>query len=368
MAQASTDDFPPPALSPGRGRAKIWIDLENTPHIPFFRPILRELEGRGYSVVLTAREAFQTCEMANRFGLRYTKIGRHYGKNKGMKALGLVIRALQLIPFILRERPALGLNHGSRAQILACNILRIPTVLIMDYEHASTPPLVRPQWEIIPEAIPEDKRHCTDRHRVRKFSGIKEDVYVPDFQPDPSIVEELQLHGRIVVTVRPPATEAHYHNPEAELLFSAFMKRVCAAEGVKAILLPRNKAQREAITAEFPEWFASGRVVIPSSVVDGLNLLWHSDLAVSAGGTMNREAAALGVPAFSIFRGPMGAVDQALVSQGRLVMVGSVDEVHNKIPLVPRKRDGSTGAKGNRSLDDIISHLTSILPLQEAWR
>jgi len=47
---------------------KIWIDLDNTPHVPFFKPIIRELEKRGHEVVLTARDAFQVCELADRMG------------------------------------------------------------------------------------------------------------------------------------------------------------------------------------------------------------------------------------------------------------------------------------------------------------
>ena len=132
---------------------KIWIDLDNTPHVPFFKPIIRELERRGFRVVLTARDAFQVCELATQSGLKYKKIGRHYGKNRFMKVWGLAWRSLQLLPFVIRERPALGLSHGSRGQILLCNLLRIPTVMVMDYEHAQTPPLVRPRWEIVPEVL-----------------------------------------------------------------------------------------------------------------------------------------------------------------------------------------------------------------------
>src|SRR5437016_4198022 len=102
---------------------KIWIDLDNTPHVPFFRPIIRELERRGHIVALTARDAFQVCELATRFGMSYTKVGRHHGKKRFMKVGGLVCRSLQLLPFVVRERPDLALSHGSRGQILLCNLL-----------------------------------------------------------------------------------------------------------------------------------------------------------------------------------------------------------------------------------------------------
>ena len=346
-------------------RQTIWIDLENTPHIPFFRPIIRELEARGFRVVLTAREAFQTVEMANRYGLKYTKIGRHYGQNSFMKVAGLATRAMQLMPFIMREKPALGVSHGSRGQILSCNLSGIPTVLIMDYEHSQNPPMTRPRWEIVPDVITDDMLHTTNKTRARRYTGIKEDVYVPDFTPDPAIIDQLGLRDRIIVTVRPPATEAHYHNPEAEQLFDAFMERVCARDDVRAVLLPRNRAQRETLEATRSHWFRDGKVVIPQGVVDGLNLLWHSDLAVSGGGTMNREAAALGVPVYSIFRGKMGAVDRGLVAQKRLVMIENVGEVASVIKLERRARDVQGVARDSRALTDIVEHIVDILAIEK---
>ena len=174
------------------GPAKIWIDLDNTPHVPFFRPIMRELEQRGHKIVLTARDAFQVCEMADSYGLRYEKIGRHYGKRMLAKAFGLVFRSLQLVSFAWRERPALALSHGARSQILLANLLGIPTVLIFDYEHAKSPPLCRPRWRIAPEAVVASVP-TAQSPRLRGYPGLKEDVYAPDFVPDPAILLELGL-------------------------------------------------------------------------------------------------------------------------------------------------------------------------------
>jgi uncharacterized protein len=343
---------------------KIWIDLENTPHVPFFRPIIRELEKRDHKVVLTARDAFQTCEMATGYGLNYTRIGRHYGRNRLLKLWGLMVRSLQLVPFVLREKPCLGLNHGARAQILICNLLGIPNVMVMDYEHSQTLPFVRPCWEIVPDVVSDEGLHCRRKERIRKFAGIKEDVYVPEFRPDPSIIEKLQLNGHIVVTVRPPATEAHYHNPEAEMLFERVMERIFRTPGVRAVLLPRNDAQKRQMVADHPHWLTDSKIIIPEEVVDGLNLLWHSDLAVSGGGTMNREAAALGVPVYSIFRGKIGAVDRSLQAQGRLILIESTEDVQSKILLKPRVRDAAPDPKSCRALQEIVNHIDAILGLR----
>jgi uncharacterized protein len=343
---------------------RIWVDLDNTPHVPFFKPIIRELEGRGYRVMLTARDAFQVCELATRANLSYCKVGRHYGKNRFLKVGGLVWRSLQLLPLVLREKPALGLSHGSRAQILICNLLRIPTVMIMDYEFAQTPFLLRPRWEIVPEVLLNEGLHCRNKDRIRTYRGIKEDVYAPEFRPDPSLCGELQLNGSsVIVTVRPPANEAHYHNPESETFFVEFMKRLCGTSNAKAVLLPRNKAQELQIRSAWPHWFADSKVVIPTRAVDGLNLLWHSDLVVSGGGTMNREAAALGVPVYSIFRGKIGAVDRQLQSEGKLTLIDRIEDVQTRIRLERRNMGVQLNGKPGNALRDIVSHVEAIVKL-----
>ena len=343
---------------------KVWIDLDNTPHVPFFKPIIRELEKRGYKVVLTARDAFQVCELAAKSGLVYAKVGRHYGKNRLLKVLGLVWRSLQLLPFVLRERQIMGLSHGSRAQILLCNLLRIPTVMVMDYEHAQTPLLLRPSWEIVPDVLFNEDLHCKDRGRIRKYKGIKEDVYAPEFKPTPELRQQLHLQdNNVIVTVRPPATEAHYHNPESESFFVEFMDRAFRTPGVKTVLLPRNRAQATQIKTNWPQWFKDSKVVIPSGAVDGLNLLWHSDLVVSGGGTMNREAAALGVPVYSIFRGKIGAVDRHLQSQGKMTLIESLEDVQRKILLVPRNKDDQVASGPREALREILEQVEDIIRL-----
>lgn len=339
----------------GAKKAGIWIDLDNTPHVVFFEPIIEELRSRGYPLLITARDAFQVCELADQKKLPYVRIGRHYGKNRFRKAAGLLLRAFQLAPVAFRERPVLSLSHGARSQIIISNLLGIPTLLLADYEFAEYPPLMRPTWEMVPAVIPDDAL-CCDASHVRKYPGIKEDVYVWKFQPDPAILDQLGLKAsELIITVRPPATEAHYHNPESEQLFIAFMERACRTPNTRIVLLPRNRKQAEFIRENWPQWFAQSRTVIPGAALDGLNLIWHSDLLVSGGGTMNREAAALGVPVYSIFRGSIGAVDRHLQQSGRLVLVETIGDVADKIRLEKRPHKPLGEATSRRSLDQIVN-------------
>ncbi|MHC1725265.1 MAG: DUF354 domain-containing protein [Syntrophobacteraceae bacterium] len=338
-------------------KKKIWIDLDNTPHVPFFKPIIEELNKRGYPVFLTARDCFQVCGLADLSHLKYKRIGRHYGKNVFMKVFGLVFRSLQLSPIVCREKPDLVVSHGSRSQQMLAEALRIPTVIILDYEYAKV--LVSPTWVIAPEIIPTDNMHSVKKG-VLKYPGIKEDVYVPDFRPDPSIMDELKVSSRdIMVTIRPPATEAHYHNPESEQLFAAVMDNLGQMSGVQLVLLPRNGKQAEEIKSAWPDLFKSRKAVIPEKVVDGLNLIWHSDLVISGGGTMNREAAALGVPVYSIFRGKIGAVDKYLAGANRLTLLTSVSDVLTKIKIEKRTA-GNSNSQDRQALLAIVEGIIRI--------
>ncbi|MGH9407504.1 MAG: DUF354 domain-containing protein [Terriglobia bacterium] len=338
------------------GGKKIWIDLDNTPHVPFFAPIIEELSGRGYSIHLTARAAFQVCELADLFHLDYQCIGRHYGKHRALKAAGLVVRGIQLLPFALRERPDLALSHGSRPQLLVAALLRIPSVLILDYEFARA--LLSPTWAMAPDVIPDSSVRFSKK-RLLRYPGIKEDVYAPRFRPDASIQAQLGLdQDHVIVTVRPPANEAHYHNPQSEGLFKALIEFLAAKPQVRTILLPRNDRQAAWLRSAWPALFTAGKAIIPEDALDGLNLIWHSDLVISGGGTMNREAAALGVPVYSIFRGKIGAVDRYLADQGRLILLESVEDVRTKIVLNRRCRpampQNGHSAPLQKIVDDIV--------------
>ncbi|MDE2402251.1 MAG: DUF354 domain-containing protein [Burkholderiales bacterium] len=339
---------------------KIWIDLDNSPHVPFFHPIVDQLRAMGYPVLLTARDAYQVTDLVRLHQMDCVTIGRHFGKNKLMKAIGLLVRSAQLLPLALREKPALAVSHGSRAQTMVARILGIPSVVIADYEHVTH--VNRPDFMIVPDVIPTDVAGKFASH-VLKYPGIKEDVYAAGFKPDPAIVSELGLDtDELLVTVRPPATEAHYHNPESEALLDAVIDLLASTSNARIVLLPRNGTQAREISRRWPHWLATRKMIIPRQAVDGLNLVWHSDLVISGGGTMNREAAALGVPVYSIFRGHIGAVDRYLADHGRLVLLETAEDVRTRIVLTKRSRlkSASASVADTSALDRIVDQLVTV--------
>ena len=353
--------FRPPVARRRAGTRTIWIDLDNSPHVPFFAPIIEELGRLGYMVVLTARDAFQVRELADLFRLDYKLIGRHSGRNPVRKVAGLCLRALQLAPTILKTKPDLAVSHGSRSQLIASTLFRVPSLFIGDYEFSRGFALVEPTWKMCPEVIPDTALRSSPG-RLLRYPGIKEDVYVPRFVPDPHLRADLGLREQdLVVTLRPPATEAHYHTAESDQLFGAAIEYLIQRGDAKLVVVPRTDKQTQVLKSLWPDQFGDGTLRVPERVVDGLNLIWHSDLVISGGGTMNREAAALGVPVYSVFRGKIGAVDRYLSMKGRLVLLESRQDVHTRIRVVRRPRPARPEPDHGTALVSITNQIVRIM-------
>lgn len=345
-----------------RSKKKIWIDLDNSPHVPFFVPIIKELEKKDIKITVTARDCFQVCGLADLHRMKYRRIGRHYGKNKAMKVIGTLLRAFQLIPVALKEKPILSVSHGSRSQLVSSYMMKVPTMMLFDYEYTQDLGFIFPKWVMGPEVLGEDD-FKTHGSKMFKYPGLKEDVYISDHKINPKVLEELNISKKeIVVTIRPPATEAHYHNPESEVLFSEVIDCFSAIENVRMVILPRNEIKQTAwIENRWKGLCEKGKIVIPKKVVNGIDLIGVSDLVVSGGGTMNREAAALGVPVYSIFRGKIGAVDKYLSDEGRLTLLETVEDVRTKIRLERREKGMGVPKKDRGALDSIVNRIIEIL-------
>jgi len=310
---------------------RIWIDLANSPHVPFFRSLANEFVERKHEIVVTAREFAETVELAEAAGFAAQVIGGHGGGKLSGKAGNLVQRALALASWARGRNLDLAVSHNSYSQVLAARALSLRTVTLMDYEHQPANHLAfrLASRVIVPRTFPEAALSRFGAHpgKVRRYQGLKEDVYLADFQSDPEFENELSKLGifgeDILVTVRPPASEALYHRFENEL-FDQLIQRLLATTSVKVVLLPRNNSQRLA----YSRTLGSG-LILPPGPIDGANLIAHSDLVVSAGGTMNREAAALGIPAASVYLGEWSALDQELVEEGRMRKLSTAEDVRN---------------------------------------
>jgi hypothetical protein len=366
-ATTGASEETPVARRASAGR-KIWIDLDNSPHVPFFLPIIEELENRGYEIVLTARDAYQVRELVDFYHLKCQFIGRHHGKNKLLKVLSACARTFSLAARMVRVRPDIGVSHGSRAQLLACVGLHTPCLMVIDYEFAATTRFINPNWVMVPEVVPASSIRFTNCPVVQ-YPGIKEDVYLSRFRPDPSLRQRLGVGtGELMVMLRPPATEAHYHNPESDVLLTEVLALLTEHPEAKTIILPRNERQAAVMRGSCAMAIKAGKMIIPDHVEDGLNLIWNADVVISGGGTMNREAAAMRVPVYSIFRGRIGAVDRYLVREGRLVLLESAADVREKLKLERRPRQFKADDTGTSpALTALTENIASMVELHRPW-
>ena len=300
---------------------RIWIDLANSPHVPFFRALIPEFTAREHQVEISARDYAQTVELATKAGMLPHVIGGHGGGKLTGKAGNLIGRAASLRKWARDRGFDLAVSHNSYAQIAAAAALGIKTVTLMDYEHQPANHLAfrLASRVIVPQTFPnaELKKYGAPLRKVKRYAGLKEDVYLADFKSDPAFAETLRKLGvaseDVLIVARPPAREALYHRFENEL-FDKLLSHLNAQPHTKIILLPRTDAQR----AEYQKQNLPN-VIMPREALDGANLIATADLVVSAGGTMNREAAALGVPAASIYAGKWAAIDEQLAREGRLL-------------------------------------------------
>jgi predicted glycosyltransferase len=323
---------------------RIWIDLDNSPHVLFFAPIIRELSKRGVDVLITVREFSQTRELARQHGLEFKTVGRHHESGATViKVVGTLYRAAQLMRAISKERITVGISHGSRALVLAGRALRLPVMTLYDYEFASYRLYnVFSRRILAPEVIPDGRlvAQGLDLSKLVRYPGLKEEVYVYNFRPNLSITEKLGLdRQKLIVTVRPPATWAHYHDERSTLMFSALIKKLQSIRDAQVIIPARTESQARELRSryELPE----DRFQILTHPLDGLSLMWCSDLVFSGGGTMTREAALLGIDVYSIFGGRLGAGDESLIRAGKLSVLRQPAEiekvrfVRRQTPLIP---------------------------------
>lgn len=330
---------------------RVWIDLANSPHVPFFRALTDRFSAAGHEIEITAREFAETVPLARAAGFKPRVIGKHGGREVSGKAGNLIGRAWALAKWARKRCFDLAVSHNSYSQIVAARASRIKTVTLMDYEHQPANHLAfrLASRIIVPASFPAEslRRFGAGVGKVRRYHGTKEDVYLADFQPDPQFTARLCEFGvnpdNVLVLMRPPADEALYHRFQ-NTLFDEALQRLSADKNVRIVLLPRNESQRATYSGR-------ERVIVPQTPLPGPDLIAASDLVISAGGTINREAAALGVPTASIYAGKWAAVDEQLVNEGRLQRISSNTDLQG---LAIKKKGPASPRRSRAVIDEIV--------------
>jgi len=327
---------------------RVWIDLTNSPHVVVMRPVIARLRERGHEVHVTARDFAQTLGLLERHRIPHTAIGRHRGGRLADKALGLASRSGALVRWARRRGPFdVALGHGSNDVTVAAALLGVPSATTFDYEWATVQHTINGRLAravVVPEAIPPERlaRYGVGPAKLRRYPGLKEEYALADFEPDPAVLDELALdRSRPIAVVRTPPEVSLYHRFENDL-FASVLERL---RGGQTVVLPRTADQRAELSR--------GGFVVPDRAIDAQSLVAYADLVVSAGGTMNREAVALGTPVWTTFEGRLGAVDEGLIAEGRLRRLESADQLE----LV--RRPAGAGARVRRDPDVLVDLLLS---------
>jgi predicted glycosyltransferase len=298
---------------------RVWVDLTNSPHVLVMRPVIRVLERRGADVLVTARDFAQTLELCERHGIAYEAIGRHRGGRLAAKGVGLLSRSAALARWARGRRIDVALGHGSNDVTVAARLLGIPSATAFDYEWARVQHNVNCRLAraiVVPDAIPLErlKLYGATAAKYRPYAGLKEEYYLADFEPDPAVLDELELDpAEPIAVVRTPPAVSLYHRFENPL-FASVLDRV---RPLQTVVLPRTREQRAELDG----------FIVPERAIDAQSLVAYADLVVSAGGTMNREAVALGTPVWTTFEGRLGAVDERLIAAGRLRRLTRAEDI-----------------------------------------
>jgi uncharacterized protein len=333
-------------------RGPVWIDLANSPHVLFFQPVIAELHHRGIHTVVSAREFAQTVELCRLMGIEMEVVGGHGGAGLMGKASNLAGRVRALRRFAKSSSPSVAVSHNSYAQAVAGRSLGIPVVTAMDYEFQPANHLAFrcASLVMVPDVFPLDvlDRQGARLAKVWRYHGLKEEIALAGFAPNAGYLrhagvlrQDFTDDTRVVIVVRPPADMALYHRFEnplfAELLGK--LEQLRREDRAAVVLLARTPAQATSL-----ESGGFGDLLWKGDALDGRQLISAADAVVSAGGSMNREAAVLGTPAYSIYAGKLAAVDRALVAEGRLTLLRSPADVSAlqfaKKPTAPAPRIG----------------------------
>jgi hypothetical protein len=338
----------------------IWFDFENTPHVLFLEPFIQQLAAEGWNIRITAKPQAQTLELAAGRGMEVTAIGAGELSHPGGKLLRGLARAVALASWAVRRRRPKLLVSSSRTASLAAWLLRVPGVGLLDYEHAEHRTLAlgsRSLW--FPDLLRHVRLPRRTRNVARFYAGLKENLYLDAWSLDRALERRTLgiAESDFLVVARPPADTAHYAAATSERLWRSAVEGLLSRPTSRLIIVPRNAAQRQDLRGAFAE---NGRVRILETAVTGPAMLAAADLVIGGGGTMNREAAVLGVPVWSVFTGPSPYIDECLARENRLRWVRSDAEVKAALGAPPRRRQSIRGPypAGLASiLDDIRSRL-----------
>lgn len=319
---------------------RIWIDVENPPQVQYLLPLRPAFERLGADVMVTARDYGNTFELLEQSGTPFTPVGASYGAAKWRKVTGLAGRVARLARHLRKEGLPDASVSASRAAAVTGRLLGHPSFAIIDYEYVSLAVFrLAGSFVLHPDAIDSSafRERGIPERRIVPFRGLKEDLSFAGLDVERAPAHELPVaDGLVRVLVRPAAEESHYYREASGQMAFRVLERLASDERAAVVFAPRYPRQAEYLSSF--RW--KNDPIVLDRAVPFVSLLKAVDLVVSSGGTMLREAAYLGVPAYSVFQGETGAVDRRLEELGRLHLLsgpGDLDRlsIEKSGPLRP---------------------------------
>jgi predicted glycosyltransferase len=308
---------------------KFWFDITNVPHVNFLLPIIRHLDPD--KPIFSIRDFAETKSLfEKRIGEEYLLIGSHKGQNKLMKIWGSFVRIFDLQKQI--PRFDVKISVGGDASCIVAKLRRKISITFDDNEKA-------PNWRYSrfsdlafwPDAIDDDVlyRQGFKKKSLFKYQGFKEDLYLADYVPDETFLKELPFAQYVVL--RPENIQANYADGSAKSIVPQLLDKFREL-GLNVLFLPRYEHDR-ILSNDFENVYA------PETAVNGLDACYFSDAVFTGAGTMAREAACLGIPAFSFYTGKeLLTVDQKMIDLGWLYFSRDPEQLIRKFSNLKKRK------------------------------
>lgn len=293
---------------------RIWFDLSNAPHINLFKDLLKDLESEGHEIIVTCRPLSNTVALLDLHKIKYTIIGKHYGKNSFKKIMGYPIRVRQLQKFIKPFKVDIAISQSSFHSPVAARLLGIPSIYMNDNEHAmgNIPSFISATKIMIPEflSIKKVQKQGARLKKIIAYPGVKEGIYLwQKYLSNGISYSDSTLQRKIYI--RPEPRTAQYYKGGENFLDEVI---VGLKDTFPTIILTRDNTQFEYYRSEK---FAG--VLVPDKPKSFDEIANDCQLFIGAGGTMTREMAVIGIPTISVYRDALLDVDEYLIKLGLML-------------------------------------------------
>lgn len=262
---------------------RIWFDLSNAPHINLFKDLLKELENDGHEVIVTCRPLSNTVSLLDLHNIKYTIVGKHYGKNFFKKIMGYPIRVNQLKKFIKPLKVDIAISQSSFHSPVAAKLLGIPSIYMNDNEHAmgNIPSFISASKVLIPEflSVKKVQKQGAKIKKIIAYPGVKEGIYLwQKYLNENGQSSEPTNKG---IFIRPEPRTAQYYKGGENFLDEVIMG---LKDQFSITLLTRDKEQFKHYNSSF---FAG--INVPEKPLSFDEISKNCFLFIGAGGTMQEK-------------------------------------------------------------------------------